>query len=57
MNREKYQKCAVSSTKTAYTAAALRPIQRFSGNANAMRIRPKIAGMKRAVASVAPTIL
>ncbi len=57
MKREKYQKWAVRRTKAAYTAAALRPIQRLSGNANAMRISPKNAGITRAVASEAPRIL
>ena len=57
MNREKYVKCAEVSTSTAYTAAAGLPIHLRSGQAKPIRIRPKIAGIIRAVKSVAPKIL
>ncbi len=57
MNREKYMKCPDVSTKTAYATAAVLPIQRRSGHASPMRMRPKIAGRMRAVALVTPRSL
>jgi hypothetical protein len=57
MKREKYMKCPDVSTKTAYAAAAALPIHRRKGHANAMRMRPKIAGRIRAVVLVAPKSL